>query len=96
MDWIKRVRELARDQCVELSEEEVNAFSRELPKILEWFDALDEVEISESELNQPTLVKIRAQDLPQGEAKKSEWNPFCSAVFSENNFFKGPKTIKVD
>ena len=96
MDWSKKVRELASAQCVELSEEEVNAFSRELPKILEWFDALDEVDVRESEWSQPTLVKINAQDLPLGETKASELNPFSSAVFSENNFFKGPKTVKVD
>lgn len=82
-DDVKRVADLAR---VELTDEDVAAFTEQFQEILEYFDTLENVPDVDSE---PELVNVMREDevresLPQAAALQN-------AADSEDGRFKGPR-----
>ncbi|ERG90998.1 MAG: aspartyl/glutamyl-tRNA(Asn/Gln) amidotransferase, C subunit [Haloquadratum walsbyi J07HQW1] len=82
-DEVEHVAELAR---VDLTEEEVDAFTTQFADILEYFDALDEVPAIEHE---PDLVNVMRRDEVTESLDQSE--ALQNAPESEDGQFKGPR-----
>jgi aspartyl-tRNA(Asn)/glutamyl-tRNA(Gln) amidotransferase subunit C len=82
-DEVEHVAELAR---VDLTEEEIDAFTTQFADILEYFDALDEVPAIEHE---PDLVNVMRRDEVTESLDQSE--ALQNAPESEDGHFKGPR-----
>jgi len=82
-DEVEHVAELAR---VDLTEEEINAFTTQFADILAYFDALDEVPAVEHE---PELVNVMRRDEVTGSLDQSE--ALQNAPETEDGQFKGPR-----
>jgi len=82
-DEVEHVAELAR---VDLTEEEIDAFTTQFADILEYFDALDEVPAIEHE---PDLVNVMRRDEVTESLDQSE--ALQNAPESEDGQFKGPR-----
>jgi len=82
-DEVEHVAELAR---VDLTEEEINAFTTQFADILAYFDALDEVPAVKHE---PELVNVMRRDEVTGSLDQSE--ALQNAPETEDGQFKGPR-----
>lgn len=84
LSWLARV---------ELSEEEKKMFVKDLNKILEFFDKLDEVNVENVE---PTshvafLANITRKDEPRNPMSRKE--ALANAPQKENGYFKAPRIL---
>ena len=89
----EEVRKIARLSSLYLTEKETNVFAKQFSTILEYFELLKEVEISD--------VNCDADEshLSNGREDKVVKSPVCPEQFSpylEKGFFKVPKVIDPD
>jgi len=82
-DDVERVADLAR---VELTDEDVAAFTEQFQEILEYFDALEDVPDVDSE---PELVNVMREDKVR--ESLSQEAALQNATDSEDGRFKGPR-----
>jgi aspartyl-tRNA(Asn)/glutamyl-tRNA(Gln) amidotransferase subunit C len=82
-DDVERVADLAR---VELTDEDVAAFTEQFQEILEYFDALEDVPDVDSE---PELVNVMRED--EVRESLSQEAALQNATDSEDGRFKGPR-----
>lgn len=80
---VERVADLAR---VELSEDDLEAFTEQFQEILEYFDALEDVPDVEAE---PDLVNVMRDDEVQ--ESLSQDAALQNAAETEDGRFKGPR-----
>lgn len=80
---VERVADLAR---VELSEDDLEAFTEQFQEILEYFDALEDVPDVEAE---PDLVNVMRTDEVQ--ESLSQDAALQNAAETEDGRFKGPR-----
>ena len=80
---VERVADLAR---VELSEDDLEAFTEQFQEILEYFDALEDVPDVEAE---PDLVNVMRTDEVQ--ESLSQDAALQNAAEAEDGRFKGPR-----
>jgi len=84
------VRSIARIARIELTEEEVESFSRDIEEVKKVFDEIDRIEVSEEPAFQPIVVKNRTREDKAGECFTKE-EAFSNTSHKEGDFFKGPK-----
>jgi len=80
---VERVADLAR---VELSEDDLEAFTEQFQEILEYFDALEEVPDVEAE---PDLVNVMREDEVRESLSRDA--ALQNATETEDGRFKGPR-----
>ena len=86
----KEVRKIARLSSLDLTEEETEVFAKQFSTILEYFELLKEVEISDVNCN------ADENHLSNGREDKVVKSPITPEQFSpylEKGFFKVPKVI---
>lgn len=87
---IKKVSELAR---IELSEEEIKEFAKDLQEIFENFEKIDEVDTKGIEvmLHPIEIKNVFREDEPS--ESKEERDLLSNTINKEKGFFKGPKIL---
>ncbi len=85
---IRRISKIAR---LELTEEEVREFTKQIDDILEAFKALEKVDTKNVKPSfQPLEIKnVWREDIP----KEYEWNPLGNTENKKDNYFKGPRSV---
>jgi len=84
---IKEVAKLAR---LELTEEEIKKFSRDLEEVKKMFDEIDKIEVKEEPCFQPVEIKNVMRKDKVGKSASQE-EIFSNTEHKEDKFFKGPK-----
>ncbi|MBN2095160.1 MAG: Asp-tRNA(Asn)/Glu-tRNA(Gln) amidotransferase subunit GatC [Candidatus Aenigmarchaeota archaeon] len=84
------VRAVAKIARITLTDEEAEAFARDIDEIKKIFDEIDRIEVSEEPAFQPIEVKNRTRE---DVAKKgfSIEEAFSNTGHREENYFRGPK-----
>ena len=84
---IEKIAKLAR---LNLKEEEIKKFGRDLEEVKEMFDEIDKIEVKENPCFQPVEVKnVTRED--KAEKGFSTEEALSNTKHREKNFFKGPK-----
>ncbi|MFA5303756.1 MAG: Asp-tRNA(Asn)/Glu-tRNA(Gln) amidotransferase subunit GatC [Candidatus Nanoarchaeia archaeon] len=89
----EKVRHVAKIARINLTEEEVDKFSRQLNDVIESFAILDELDVEEIA---PSFHPIRTENiLRDDEVKKclKKDEIFKLACHKENDYFKAPKIV---
>lgn len=89
----EEVSKIARLSSLELTEKETEVFAEQFSTILEYFELLKEVEISEvqSESDENHLSSSREDKVVKSAVSPEQFSPYL-----ENGFFKVPKVIDPD
>ncbi|MBS1255288.1 MAG: Glutamyl-tRNA(Gln) amidotransferase subunit C [Deltaproteobacteria bacterium] len=89
----EEVSKIARLSSLELTEKETEVFAQQFTTILEYFELLKEVEISEeqSESDENHLSHSREDKIEKSTVSPEQFSPYL-----ENGFFKVPKVIDQD
>lgn len=87
-ELIKRVAKNAR---LELTEQEIEKFTKQLEDILSAFKKINEVDTAKTEPSfHPQEIK---NVMREDKAKKWEWDPLANTKQKENSYFKGPRAV---
>ena len=85
------VRLISKAAKLNLSDDEVAKYVRDLGDILDVFRQIDGVDVSGDEpAFHPLPVENRWRD---DEEEKTEWDPFSNSESKEDGYFKGPRII---
>ncbi|MCL5440883.1 MAG: Asp-tRNA(Asn)/Glu-tRNA(Gln) amidotransferase subunit GatC [Candidatus Marsarchaeota archaeon] len=85
------VRHISKAAKLNLSDDEVARYVREVGDILDAFRQIDKVDVGgEEPAFHPLPVENRWRE---DEEKKTEWDPFSNSESREDGYFKGPKII---
>ncbi len=87
-DVIRHVAEIAR---LDLTDEEVKEFTKQIDDVLEAFRKIEEVDTEEIETSfQPLEIKnVWRKD----ETCEWDWDPLGNAENKEDDYFKGPRAV---
>jgi aspartyl-tRNA(Asn)/glutamyl-tRNA(Gln) amidotransferase subunit C len=87
-DLIKHVSGIAR---LELTEEEIKKFTKQLEDVLTTFKKIDEVD---TEKVKPSFHAIELKNIMrEDEAKPWKWKPLANTKHKEKKYFKGPRIV---
>jgi len=87
-DVIKKVAKIAR---LELSDEEVREFTKQIDDVLEAFKSLEKVDTKNVK---PSFQPLEIKNVwREDEVKEYEWDPLSNADNKEGNYFKGPRSV---
>lgn len=91
MDWLKKTKELAKAQRVQLSEAEARKFAPQLEEITKAFGELDKVDTSKTKPSfHPVEIETKfREDEPQPPTKPTE-----NHARKEKGYLKGPRILK--
>ncbi len=91
-DYIEMVKAAAKQHRLELSEEEIAKFARDVPEVLALFSKLDEFTVAASDVDQ----SIQPTELRKDEVHTSEFDAFSnvSEKLVEKSFFVAPRIKK--
>lgn len=85
------VRHVAKIARLELTEEEIKKFSKQLSDVLNAFKEIDKVNI---ENTNPSFHPQEIKNVfREDEVKKWDWDPFSNTKHKEERYFKGPKIV---
>ena len=89
----EEVRKIARLSSLELTEKETEVFAEQFSTILEYFELLKEVEISDvsRDAEENHLSKGREDKVVKSSVSPEQFSPYL-----EKGFFKVPKVIDPD
>ena len=89
----EEVRKIARLSSLELTEKETEVFAEQFSTILEYFELLKEVEISDvhCDADENHLSKGREDKVVKSPVSPKQFSPYL-----EKGFFKVPKVIDPD
>ena len=89
----EEVRKIARLSSLELTEKETEVFAEQFSTILEYFELLKEVEISDvhCDADENHLSKGREDKVVKSPVSPGQFSPYL-----EKGFFKVPKVIDPD
>ena len=89
----EEVRKIARLSSLELTEKETEVFAEQFSTILEYFEILKEVEISDvsRDAEENHLSKGREDKVVKSPVSPEQFSPYL-----EKDFFKVPKVIDPD
>ena len=89
----EEVRKIARLSSLDLTEKETKVFAEQFSTILEYFELLKEVEISDvnSDANENHLSNGREDKVFKSTVSPEQFSPYL-----EKGFFKVPKVIDPD
>jgi len=87
----KLVDHVAKIARVNLTEQEIEKFSKQLENILQAFKELDEVDTSgvEPSFHPQELKNVWRED----KVKSWKWDPLENTKHKEKKYFKGPKIV---
>jgi len=82
------VERIARLACIELDEEDMQAFTMQFNAILEYFEELEDIEAELTELEEDNVLRADevTLSLPQRDA-------LANAPRVENGYFRGPRIL---
>jgi len=82
------VEQIARLACIELDEEDLQAFTIQFNAILEYFEELEDIEAELAEQEERTVLRADevTRSLTQQEA-------LANAPRVENGYFRGPRIL---
>jgi len=89
-ELVKKVASIAR---IELSEEEVNKFTKEFTAVIDWFNELGEVDTKGVK---PSYHPLKTENVfREDEVKEclSQEESLINTNHKEKGFFKGPKAV---
>lgn len=87
---VKRVAEIAR---LDLDEEEIKRFSKELESIVKWFEDIDKIDTKNVEPSfHPIKVENRFRE-DKVEKGLSNEEVFKNTTHKKDNFFTGPGVV---
>ena len=87
-DVIRKVAKIAR---LELTDEEVEEFTKQIDDILEAFKSLEKVDTKDVK---PSFQPIEIKNVwRKDKVKDYEWDPLSNADNKEDNYFKGPRSV---
>lgn len=84
------VRQAARIARIELTEDEVESFSRDIEEVKKVFDEIDKIDVNDEPAFQPIVVRNRVREDKAGKCFTKE-ETFSNTPHKEGNFFRGPK-----
>lgn len=84
------VRLVAKIARIELTEDEVEAFGRDIEEVKKVFDEIDKIDVSDEPAFQPLEVKNRTREDKAGKCFSKE-EAFSNTPHKEGDFFRGPK-----
>ena len=85
-DTVKHVAEVAR---LELTDEELEQYSKQMESILQAFNEIDEVD---TEGVEPSFHPIPLENVLRDDVIKDwDWNPLNNTEHKEKQHFRGPK-----
>ena len=90
---IEEVQKMARLSALELTESELKSFVNQFSVILDYFELLKKVEISESELDTP---ECNINSGREDKVFKSPVSPESFSPYLEGRFFRIPRVIDQD
>ncbi len=87
----KLVKHIAKIARINLTEKEIEKFSKQLKNILQAFKEIDEVNTSgiEPSFHPQELKNVWRED----KAKSWKWEPLDNTKHKEKKYFKGPKIV---
>lgn len=85
------VKRVAKNAKLELTEEEIEKFTKQLESILSAFKSIDEVDTKnvEPSFHPQEIENVWREDKPH----KWEWAPLANTKHKEGKYFKGPKAV---
>lgn len=87
-ELVKHISKIAR---VDLTEEEINKFTKQMEDILVAFKKIDEVKTENVDPSfHPQEIK---NVLREDKAEKWEWQPLENTKHKEGKYFKGPRAV---
>ncbi len=87
-DVIRKVAKIAR---LELTDEEVEEFTKQIDDILEVFKSLEKIDTKDVK---PSFQPIEIKNVwREDKVKEYEWDPLSNADNKEDNYFKGPRSV---
>ena len=89
----EEVRKIARLSSLDLTEKETKVFAEQFSTILEYFELLEEVEISDENCD---ADKNHLSNAREDKVVKSPVSPEQFSPYLEKRFFKVPKVIDTD
>ena len=85
------VKNVARNARMDLSEEEMERFAKQLEDILQAFKEIDKVD---TEKVNPSFHPQEIKNvLREDSVKEWKWNPLENTKHKEKGYFKGPKIV---
>jgi len=84
------VRNIAKIARIDLTDDEVESFGRDLEEVKKVFDEIDKIEVNEEPAFQPITVKNRTREDKTGKCFTKE-EAFSNTKHREGDYFKGPK-----
>ncbi|MBL7170184.1 MAG: Asp-tRNA(Asn)/Glu-tRNA(Gln) amidotransferase subunit GatC [Candidatus Aenigmarchaeota archaeon] len=87
-DVIRRVAKIAR---LELTNEEVKEFTKQIDDVLEAFKAIEKVDTKNVE---PSFQPLEIKNIWRNdEVCEWDWKPLSNAENKEDDYFKGPRAV---
>ncbi|HYC19201.1 MAG TPA: Asp-tRNA(Asn)/Glu-tRNA(Gln) amidotransferase subunit GatC [Candidatus Bathyarchaeia archaeon] len=82
------VEQIARLACIDLNEEDMQAFTMQFNAILEYFEALEDIEAELTEQEEDNV--LRADEVTPS---LTQQNALANAPKVENGYFRGPRIL---
>jgi len=87
-DVIRKVAKIAR---LELTNDEVREFTKQIDDVIEAFKSLEKVDTKDVK---PSFQPIEIKNVwREDKVKDYEWDPLSNSDNKENNYFKGPRSV---
>ena len=85
------IRHVARIARLELTDKEIEEFTKQIDDVLEAFKSLEKVDTKNIDPSfQPLEIKnVWGEDVP----KDWEWDPLSNTDNKEGDYFKGPRSV---
>jgi aspartyl-tRNA(Asn)/glutamyl-tRNA(Gln) amidotransferase subunit C len=86
------IKKVARISRIELTDKEVESFTKDFNNILRSFETLDEIKKLPEPSFHPILIEdVTREDLPEKSFSQEE--ALANSKNKENGFFKGPRAV---
>lgn len=87
-ELVKRITNNAR---LNLGDDEIEKFTKQLKDVLDAFKSLDEVDTSDVK---PSFHPQEISDVyREDKAEKFDWDPLTNTKHNEGKYFKGPRIV---
>lgn len=87
----KSIKRVAGNARLNLSDDEIEKFTKQLADILQAFKSLDEVDTNNMK---PSFHPQEISDIyREDNAEKFDWNPVANTKHKEGKYFKGPRAV---
>lgn len=85
------IRRVARIARIDLREEEIKNFTKQIQEVLNAFRTLNKVDTHDVE---PSFQPIRIENVWRKDKVKAwKWDPLSNTKHKENHYFKGPRAV---